>query len=106
MPGILHEIDQFVEQHKFVFEVELSNTHLQDEINLVDKHSTELQGLSQLVQSGTPKKNVQIVVGTNDTLDYRQLHGMDTLRSDSNASEYRRADKRREKTNIDLFLKM
>lgn len=86
-----------------MFEIELSNTHLQDEINLVDRHRAELQGLSELVETQTPKKQVQILVAQNDTLE-RQL--LDLSHSDSNASEYTKAERKREKTNIDLFLKM
>ena len=41
-----------------MFEIELSNTHLQDEINLVDRHRAELQGLSELAETQTPKKQV------------------------------------------------
>ena len=64
IPPVSKEIDQFLEQHKFVFEVELNNSHLQDEINLVDKHrADELQVLNDIIDMTPPKKQVTITVG-------------------------------------------
>ena len=43
LPSIANEISQFMQPHKFVFEAELDNSHLQDEISIVEKHGHELK---------------------------------------------------------------